>query len=578
MYRLEDPLRQHFEVQTVYLAHGKGIRTLAILGMQSMLRSLALEGLPKVISFEWSALAYDHRGRKICSQQFTTPSDEDLVFDSEKLLGRQDESGEMLTGSVYIEIEAVIFEKEPAFAIRPVPRNFNGIFLAHRPGNFVTGVHLYHSMMSYGVLRTSLYYARRLIREISSRFKALVLGVSADIAWKQDAIAASVVRASSQAGSKALVIFHNDNPFPGASAFLEFRRSPENVYRRKIPFLSRRSTHQVELDSAGSVDLKRWAQVLCCRPPLGLSRFLTGEKFSDGSFCVDHNYFQQPRGSTWGKISEVRFFSRSLLSASVIGPSNPWLCMHNSDVRSEIAVCNQFYPSDAYEYDVRVFDEAGELVFYTPGAARVEPYGMVMLDISAALDARGIHDFCGTYVISYGRGSTAQQLPSRLHAEGIYRFRDGYWNGVQSDASIWSSPTSPIAEIEDLSGVRVRRRQLWYALAVETADLESLIAIANLSYSLSYDQTLTLRITLCSGLESLGETKITLAPFGSILIPVREMFPEHFPVDGAPRYRTIKIFPVTGKTYCASFLIRDRATKRFVLEHVLPMPKFEHEK
>ena len=87
-----------------------------------------------------------------------------------------------------------------------------------------------------------------------------------------------------------------------------------------------------------------------------------------------------------------------------------------------------------------------------------------------------------------------------------------------------------------------------------------------------------LLVTLCAGAENLAEAEVTLPPFGSTLLAVRDLFPEQFPTDGAVRYRTIKVYPKTGKTYCASFLVRDRVTHRFVLEHVLPMPKYEHEK
>ncbi len=574
-FRLEDPAHRHFEVQAFYLVHGAGIRTGAVLGMQAMLRQLDLEGLPPVIHFEWIAIAYDSSGRLIRRGNFVTARDEELVFDSEQLLGS--DGPRTLTGSVYLEIEAVVFERPPV-SMHHTARNFNGIYFNFRRGNFITGVHLYHSVTRYSVLRTFAYYAKRLARESLLRFQSAFSETHSHGAWKADAIGAGVVHAGSQPGAAALLVMHNDNPFPGVSALFEFRRHPDQVRHCALPALGRRATLELELDGANHQDLRQWTQVLCVRPPLGQGRFLAGEKFPDGSFCLDHTYFQQPRGSTWGKAGEVRFFPKSILSETVIGPSNPWLCLHNDEVRSEIALCNQFFPSDAYEYDLRIFDEAGRLTLHTPGAARVGPYGMTTLDISAALDALGIRDFRGTYVIGYGRGSSADQLPSRLHAQGIYRFRDGYWNGVQSDASIWSSPAVPVAEIEQLSGVRIRHRQLWYALVVESVHLETLLSLANLSYSLDYDQTQTLLITLCAGAKTLAETEVTLPPFGSTLLTVAELFPEHFPADGATRYRSIKVFPRTGKTYCASFLMRERVTRRFVLEHVLQMPKFAHEK
>ena len=572
---LEDPAREHFEIQTVYLVHGAGIRTRAILGMQSMLRQLELEGLPPVVHFEWTATACDHSGTPIRARRYVTSRNEELVFDSETLLGG--DGPRLLTGSVYLEVESVLFERAPG-PVRASARNFNGIYFNYRAGTFITGVHLYHSVMRYGAARSLVYYAKRLVRDSILGLKAALTGARSRGAWKGDAIGASVVRAGSQPGSKALVVLHNENPFPGGSAFIELRRSPDTVYRHALPILARRATLKLELDATHDAGLRQWTQVLCGQPPMGLARFLTGEKFPDGSFCLDHTYFQQPRGSIWGKVEEVRFFPKSTLSDVIIGPSNPWLCLHNNLVRSEIVLCNQFFPDDSYEYDLRIFDEAGRLMLHAPGAARVEPYGMTTLDISAALDALDIHDFRGTYVIGYGRGSSAEQLPSRLHAQGIYRFHDGYWNGVQSDASIWSSPSVQAAQIEQLSGVRIRRRQLWYALAVESDDLETLLSLANLSYSLDYDQTQTLLVTLCAGAENLAEAEVTLPPFGSTLLAVRDLFPEQFPTDGAVRYRTIKVYPKTGKTYCASFLVRDRVTHRFVLEHVLPMPKYEHEK
>lgn len=87
---------------------------------------------------------------------------------------------------------------------------------------------------------------------------------------------------------------------------------------------------------------------------------------------------------------------------------------------------------------------------------------------------------------------------------------------------------------------------------------ETLLPLEKLSYSLNYDQTQILLVTLCVGAKTLAETEVLRSPFGSTLLAVP--------------------YPESGKTYCASFPMRDRVTRRLVLAHVLPMPRYVREK
>ena len=69
--------------------------------------------------------------------------------------------------------------------------------------------------------------------------------------------------------------------------------------------------------------------------PAEVSRFLTGEQFEDGSFCIDHTYFQHNKNTYDSKVTqEIRYFDRDLLEDSrLIGPSHPRLCFHSKKVK-----------------------------------------------------------------------------------------------------------------------------------------------------------------------------------------------------------------------------------------------------
>ena len=136
-----------------------------------------------------------------------------------------------------------------------------------------------------------------------------------------------------------------------------------------------------------------------------------------------------------------------------------------------------------------------------------------------------------------------------------------------------------LEEIEALSGVKVRRRQLWYAAVAETPDIESFISLANLSYTLDYDLVQTLYLRYCRGTEVVAEREVTLAPFGSVLLPVRELFGSEMRglAGRGEEYGGILVYPKTGKTYCGSYLLLERRTGRFFLEHLSPVPKHPSE-
>jgi hypothetical protein len=565
-----------------YLCHGKGVVTLAVLGMQPMLRGLQIEGLPKVLEFEWQAECFDEPGRSLGVKHYRTKANEELVFDSKSFFSDADSlNARQTTGYVRLTVGAVVFEEEPSEALTQNPRGFNGVFACHRPGGFITGVHMYHGITFYPLRVLVRHYVWRLVKYIIHCFRR-PLSVNNNTIWQGDAVGAVAVHATASLGGAAIAVMHNDNWYPGLFSRIQFRGESGQIVNQKIPNLRPGSTCKIKMepraDFEGSDDI--WAQALCIDPPLGMSRFLSGEEFPDGSFTLDHSYFQQPIGSTWGKEQEVRFFPRHLLDHVILGPTNPWYCAHDDHVHSLVAISNQFNPNNEYRYDLLVFSESGQLVLRQNEFCVVPPWGFAVPSISDALTRHGISNFRGTYVLAYSATNQQELLPSRMHVQGIYHFRDGFWNGVQSDSSIWSTPEKPIPEIEALSPAKVRRRQLWYAPVVEDQNIETLITLANLSYSLDYAAPQTLTLRYCRGADVIAEKNVLLQPFGSALIGLRELFGEHMAQlsEGGREYGEVMVYPKTGKTYCASYMIRDRASGKFFLEHHLSVPKFSHER
>lgn len=558
---LDNSSAEFIASERVYLVHGGGRRTRLLLGTQRILRHLSLAGFPKVEAFEVRSRCYDCSGRLVSDEVWESPAGEELVFDSAERLPPGDGP---LEGSVLLDFPRIRLAAPAPAGLKPPQRNFNGILLLSKPGSFITGTHVYHGVETFPLGTLVRYYARKALR----RAAHLLRGGR----WSADALGASVVHGGG--GGRGFAVMHSDNPAPPAISFIETRDGDGRPQRRPLPALSAGQTLCVELPSSG------WSQLLCALPPAGVSRFLTGERFDDGRFCLDHNYFQQPAGSADSKASsEVRWFDRSELRDGVIGPSHPWPCLHGPRVQSWISLCSQFHPEQERVYDLRVFDNAGRLVLERPEFARLPPYGLRVLSVSAELDKEGLREFEGTYLLSHSARAPQDKLPSRIHAQGLYRFPDGYWNGVQSDASIWSSPDPKVPAIEALSLAKVRRKQVWYAPVIDDDDVETLLAVSNLSYSLGYRERQTLGVRYCEGDQVLGEAEIELPPFGARLVEARQLFGTAMPprATGARRSGAAVFYPKTGLTYCASVMYRDRRSGVFVLEHVLPLPKYPHE-
>lgn len=580
-FRLANADNVYFAMEGFYLCHGKGTATLAVLGMQPMLRTMQIEGLPPVLEFDWEVECFDESGQSLGVRQYRTKSSEELVFDSESFFPDTESYEERrVTGYTRLTINSIVFQEEPREAIAQYPRGFNGIFLCHRRGAFITGVHMYHGITFYSTLVLMRHYVWALVKYIGRAARCAFTGRMNEI-WRGDAVGAVAVHGATAFGGVGVAVMHSDNWYPGIFSRIQFRSESGEVMTKRVPKLRPGATCKIKMESKKGHKLpnETWAQALCIDPPLGMSRLVAGEEFPDGSFTLDHAYYQQPIGSTWGKEQEVRFFPRALLDGVVLGPTNPWCCLHGDGVQSLIAISNQFHPNSEYRYDLLVFSESGQLVLREREFCIVPPWGFVVPSISDALTRQGIHSFTGTYVLAYSETNQQEQLPSRMHVQGIYRFGDGFWNGVQSDSSIWSSPEKPIPEIESLSPAKVRRRQLWYAPVIEDENIETLITLANLSYTLDYSASQILLLRYCRGVEVIAEKEVTLQPFGSALIGVRDFFGEHMkhPCQGGREYGEVMVYPKTGKTYCASYMIRDRISGKFFLEHHLPVPKFPQE-
>lgn len=545
-----------------YLVHGRGHRTQLLLGTQRYLRFLARGGYPKVSRFVFTVRFHDMEGAEGACREYVCSGSEEANFDSGEFFG-DDAARE---GSILLELSSVEFEEgfDPAL---PFPAgDFNGVVLVYKPGSYVTGVHLYHGVSP----ASGGFLLKHAVKQWLKRaFYALTDGSSRP--WPREAIGASVVRSSER--GRGFAVLHTDHRVSLPSTILEYR-SGGVVRRDEMRSAPARATLRVDVPPVQS-GREEWGQFLCALPPFGVSRFVTGQRFEDGRICFDHNYFQQPLGAE--KTDEVRWFDRALLSDTIIGPSHPWPVFHDERTETLVAMCKQLEPEKPHVYDLRVFDKGGVLVLERKAALSLPPYGMAVCDVSAELRAKDITRFEGTYLITHNKEHGAASLPSRIHAQGVYRFGGEYWNSVQSDASIWASPEPPVPGIEALSLAKVRRKQYWFAPVVDGPDLETLIPVANLSYSLAYDKVVRLGLRYSEGDRVLAEKELLLKPFGAVVVDPRALFGDVMTRrDGVAR-GCVTIYPRTGITYCASVLLRERKTKTFVLEHVLPLPKLPYE-
>lgn len=565
MRRLAAPEGGSLARERFYFVHGNGHRTTALLGTQRMLRFLGKTGYPPVAAWRIFARLHDMEGRELASAEWMVPGGEEATFES----GRFFADERAVEGSVLLELKEVEFESDFDPAL-PIPDgDFNGVLLVHKPGSYVTGVHMYHGVSPASRVFLYKYAVKAWLKRA---YYALSDGLGGP--WAREAVGASVVRSSP--GGRGFAVLHTDHPVVLAPSILEYRSETGAVRRHGLPAAVPHATIRVDVPPLGS-GAEEWGQLLCALPPFGVSRFVTGQRFADGRLSFDHTYFQQ-RADTAEKVrGEVRWFDRRLLADGVIGPSHPWPCFHDEHTETLIAMCKQFEPEKGHVYDVRVFDEDGRLVLERLGAIHVPPFGLAIYDLSAELRRQGRARFQGTYLVSHSARNDAQLLPNRIHAQGLYRFKGDYWNAVQSDASIWASPDPKVPEIEALSLARVRRKQYWFAPAIDSPELETLISVSNLSYSLRYRETQTLGLRYIEGGRVLGEREVTLKPFGASLLAVREFFGELMTRRQGTARGCVLIYPKTGVTYCASALYRERRTGVFVVEHVLPLPKYPHE-
>lgn len=565
MRRLVAPAGGALARERFYLIHGDGHRTTVLLGTQRMLRFFGKAGYPPVAAFHFTARFHDMQGRETAAADYAAAGSEEAAFDS-TLLFKDDRPVE---GSVLLELAAVEFQADLAEALRPPVADFNGVLLIYKPGSYVTGVHLYHGISP----ATGTFLLKHAVKGWLKRaYYALTDGFRGP--WPREAVGASVVRSS--AAGRGFAVLHTDNPVAMAPAIIEYRSQSGGIRRGAVPSASPRATVRLDVPPLAEGG-EEWGQLLCALPPFGVSRFVTGQRFNDGRLSLDHNYFQQRRDTVEKVENEVRWFDRGLLRDGVIGPSHPWPCLHDEKTETLVAMCKQFEPEKGHVYDVRVFDNDGRLVLERRDAVRVSPYGMTVYDISAELRREGLTRFEGAYLVSHSASNEAASLPNRIHAQGLYRFGGEYWNAVQSDASIWASPEPKVPEMEALSLAKVRRKQYWFAPVVDSAELETIIPVSNLSYSLKYDRPQTLGLRYSEGDRTLAEKEITLKPFGSAMLNARELFADVMTRRNGTARGCVVIYPKTGITYCASALYRERRTGVFVVEHVLPLPKYPHE-
>ena len=146
------------------------------------------------------------------------------------------------------------------------------------------------------------------------------------------------------------------------------------------------------------------------------------------------------------------------------------------------------FPDSSKTYGVIVYDSSGKEVLEIDNFIHLEPFGTSVKSISKELEKKGIYELEGCYLIKHSRNNQNSKLTNRIHGQGIYEFDGKYWNSVQSDASIWSSPPEKNPEIEALSLAKVRRKQYFYAPVICNDDLDTIIALHNLSYHKDYSE------------------------------------------------------------------------------------------
>ena len=537
-----------------YFVHGEGKRTIALLGRQAMSRAVRKSGMPAPGRATMHIEYFDMAGVLLKALDCHYGPDEEFFIDSVDAFGI--EKGEKKEGSVVFKIT----DLDLAPGAVP-PTSLNGFFLIHDAGRFVTGVHMYHDLQRYSGLRRLRFYAKRAVLGLKALF---------DKPWGRDAIAGSVVHSGD---GRPFYIMHSDDDYPGTGGFLECRGENGSIERTPLAALPAGGTTRTPVAASPG-----WSHTVCALPPIGVGRILIGESFPDGTFCVDHTYFQQPGDSTDTKVvNEVRYFKKSLLSESMVGPSNPWPCVHGDGVETLIAVPNQYKPEVARTYDVLVFDENGRLALRMPAGIKVPPFGVTVLNVSEELSKRGIERLQGTYLVCHSREADAESLPNRIHLQTVHRFGGRYWNASQGDAHVWATPAKPSPEMEALTGVKIRRRQLWYSPVVESDTLETVIVVANLSYDLNYNETQRIRFTYCEGDKELASKELDVPPHGCVMPLARDLFGDVMTARAGFKRGIVTVSPVTGKTFCGSLFVRDRASGVFMIEHFMLLPKFPNE-
>lgn len=562
--------------ERVFFKHGKGNRTVAILGAEPMHRALAKKNMPKVAKFLVEFDAFDMNGNHIKSSNATFTSEEEVVFDSKNMF-KEDSS--LFEGSILIKTPQVEFDIDSDAKLPKFNEKFNGVLLIYKPEQFMTGVHMYHGVE----FRKPSFLVKWYLRNIKLLLKNFLFTLKSFFkrgfpfpAWEMDAVGASVLK--STPNSKAMAVFHNDNFFPGITSYIERRFDQSTFSRKKIPSLPANSTCKFLMNHQKQFDGK-WTNLLFPTTPVGVSRFLTGEEFEDGSFCIDHTYFQHSTGTQDTKVTkELRYFDKSVLEndSRLLGPSHPWPLIHNKKTNNLIAFTNQLFPETPKLYDLVVYNEEGEEVLEIKDYLKLTPYGTCTRSVSEELRKIGIEEMSGCYLLKHSVNTPSNELTNRIHGQGIYEFNGKYWNAVQSDASIWSSPTEKVKEIEALSLAKIRRKQYWYAPIICNEELETTIALHNLSYHKDYSENQTLCLRFSTGNKVISEKEVVLKPFGSKFIKVSEFFKDELEKI-QPDTAHVVVYPKTGITYCASFIIEDRKSEVFMVEHLLKIPKYKHE-
>ena len=212
--------REHFVAnEKHYFMHGNGHRTNLILGTEPFYRSFNKKGL-KLSRLFIKFSVYDLNGNLIGSQKSEFSSKEEVVFDSQNMFGETSKSRE---GSILVRVEKLEFEGDN-LEIPSYSEHLNGVLLIYRPGQYVTGVHMYHGVLTHKPLYLLKHYLsnfKRLLVNFIRTFKLLKKFNLFSFPWALDAVGASVVR--SRPSSKALVLVHSENGFFGVSGYLERR-------------------------------------------------------------------------------------------------------------------------------------------------------------------------------------------------------------------------------------------------------------------------------------------------------------------------------------------------------------------